>query len=397
MFTGPDVSHHQGDVNWKKVAGRHELAIVRIADGDVRDRQYTQARTTAVRRAGLLLAPYYFGRVASEHNDQRDGRAEAGMAIGFAEEGGWRWPGDLPLVYDFETDNGQPLGKCARHLVQFVREYRRTQDHFPGIYTMPGFWERILGHLDESERRTIARCWLWQAEWGVAKPRPLEPWDGPMLWQFTDSGTVAGISGPVDMNRSIAAERRILALARRRKRPQPPSQGGPVVTVVDDRPDGVPQWVPRRHWRRWQRPWEPAAATSADFRALCWKHGYLSPNFMRKEAASHDPSNTDVPRRLKARAQRHAFALERLRHALGDKPLPVLSWYRTPAWNRRVGGASRSRHMQADATDFSSQTVRSFGIRRFDDACEQVYDAGGFGRYASGSRHGDSRGVRARW
>ncbi len=89
--------------------------------------------------------------------------------------------------------------------------------------------------------------------------------------------------------------------------------------------------------------------------------------------------------------------MERLRHELGDKPLPVLSWYRTPAHNTAVGGASQSRHMHADAADFTTQTVAGFGAARFDATCDKVFANGGFGRYPSGSRHGDSRGSPARW
>jgi GH25 family lysozyme M1 (1,4-beta-N-acetylmuramidase) len=49
MLTGPDVSEHQGNVDWKKVATKHELAIVRVADGDHRDPTYSKARVKAVR------------------------------------------------------------------------------------------------------------------------------------------------------------------------------------------------------------------------------------------------------------------------------------------------------------------------------------------------------------
>ena len=38
------------------------------------------------------------------------------MAIDFAKSRGWKWPGDLPLIYDFETTNAQPNEKCAVHV-----------------------------------------------------------------------------------------------------------------------------------------------------------------------------------------------------------------------------------------------------------------------------------------
>ena len=398
MFTGPDVSEHQGDVDWKKVAKKHELGIARVADGDHRDPFWGKARVKAVREAGLMLAPYYFARVASAQNGQRDGAKEARMAIGFAKEGGWKWPGDLPLIYDFETDNGQPAEKCARHIVQFVRAYEASEGHCPGIYTMPGFWEKILPHLDSKDRRLIARCFLHQAEWGVERPRSMSPWKGATLWQWTDHGRASGVSGACDMNRSLVPDAKVRALAGPAKEaekavPRKPAEEKP----TPDHPDGVPPWVPKEHWEKWQQPWNGGAARSAAFRKLLLKHGHLSPHFTLKEAACHDPAGTPVPTSLRANAQRQAFALERLRHELGDKPLPVLSWYRTPSWNEHVGGATNSRHMQADASDFTVQTVHSFGDGRFDAACERVYAKGGFGRYASGSRHGDSRGSKARW
>jgi GH25 family lysozyme M1 (1,4-beta-N-acetylmuramidase) len=395
MFTGPDVSEHQGDVDWNAVARDHELGIVRVSDGDHRDAFYGDARVKAVRQAGLILAPYYFARVASPQNNQRDGAAEAEMVLRFAKAGGWKWPGDMPLIYDFETDNGQPPAKCARHVVQFVRAYRKSEGHHPGLYTMPGFWQRILPHLGTEDRRLMARCFLHQAEWGVQGPRPLAPWKGPTLWQWTDHGNSPGVRGAVDMNRSVAPEKRILALTRRRKPPAKPASDEP--QPAPDHPAGVPAWVPKQHWKKWLEPWRPAAARSTAFRELLWSHGFLSPHFSRKEAACNDPANTPVPDSLRANAQRQAFHLERVRHELGDKPLPVLSWYRTPQWNAHVGGVINSRHLQADATDFTTQTAASFGAGNFDAVCERVYAKGGFGRYASGSRHGDARGSRARW
>jgi len=404
MLTGPDVSEHQGNVDWAKVAAKHQLAIVRVADGDHRDPWYTEPRVRAIRRAGLLLSPYYFGRVASPQNRERDGARECQMAVDFAKSRGWRWPGDLPLIYDFETNNAQPNEKCARHVVEFVRAYRKSEGHYPGLYTMPGFWAQILPHLSKSDRELISRTFLHQAEWSVAAPRALEPWDGATIWQWTDRGSCSGVSGGVDMNRSVVSEQAVLALAKRKERPGPENEDSeplpPKPEKPDpepDRPKDIPKWLPPEHWERWRKPWTDQASNSPKFRELCWNHGFASPHFERKETACHDAQNTPVPGNLRTNAQRQAFNLERLRHELGDKPLPILSWYRTPAHNTAVGGASQSRHMQADATDFTTQTVNGFGASRFDAACDKVYSNGGFGRYPSGSRHGDSRGSRARW
>lgn len=160
-----------------------------------------------------------------------------------------------------------------------------------------------------------------------------------------------------------------------------------------------PKWL-EKGWREfWDRPWTVPTnpRKAAKFKKALRAHGLLSPNFTLAEAACHDPAKTPVPASLVTGAQAHAFNLERLRHELGDVSLPILSWFRTRAWNAAQGGASESRHLKADGTDFTTSTVQRIGASRFDAACERVFDDGGFGRYPSGSRHVDSRGFRARW
>lgn len=162
----------------------------------------------------------------------------------------------------------------------------------------------------------------------------------------------------------------------------------------------VPRWLQndtqREYWRKpWTVPLDPRKA--APFKKLLRDHGYLSPHFTLAEAACHDPAKTPVPKSLRINAQHHAFKVERLRHRLGDVSLPILSWFRTGPWNAAQGGVSNSRHLYADGTDFDVATVQRIGTARFDKACEEEFENGGFGRYPSGSRHVDSRGSRARW
>lgn len=77
------------------------------------------------------------------------------------------------------------------------------------------------------------------------------------------------------------------------------------------------------------------------------------------------------------------------------RPFRVTSWYRPPAINRRVGGASQSRHIVGDAIDFYVDGLTG----------NQVYWSlepwwrGGLGRYRKFPRlvHIDARSYRARW
>lgn len=150
---------------------------------------------------------------------------------------------------------------------------------------------------------------------------------------------------------------------------------------------------PFRHM--WKHPYGRLARRSKKFKRFCWKNGYVSPHFTRDEWASKD--GTPVPIHLRDNAQRQAFKCEQLRHKLGNRPISALSYYRSPAHNAAVGGASQSRHMQADACDWSTQTINRFGRDRFESAINRIWANNGIGHYPSGSAHTDARPYRARW
>lgn len=156
-----------------------------------------------------------------------------------------------------------------------------------------------------------------------------------------------------------------------------------------------PAGLPARLRRDWRAPWTLRARNNPLFRSWLHRHGYLTPNFRKSEAACKD--GTPVPRSLERGARNHAFNLEKLRHALGDQPVRITSWYRTPAHNARIGGARYSMHMKAVATDHPSQWVSARGRSRVLAAANRIFASGGMGTYPDGSVHTDTRGWRSRW
>jgi peptidase M15-like protein len=153
--------------------------------------------------------------------------------------------------------------------------------------------------------------------------------------------------------------------------------------------------VPARYRKLWARPWTLRARSSPGFKKWLLEEGLLSPNFAVREARCKDGS--PVPHSLIPACQRHAFNMERLRHRLGDRPIPITSWYRTPSWNAHVGGARGSKHIDAVATDIPVEFVERVGTHTFDRHANIVFRNGGFGQYPGGARHTDTRGYRSRW
>lgn len=203
---GPDVSNNQPNVNWTAVKGAgYDITFLKVADGDIKDPSYTAARVSNLKAAGFTAwAPYYFGRVASPGNSERNARAECAMAVYFANQTGWGKTGDLPLVYDFETLNGQDAQKAADHLILFLRAYRGLMGDYAWVYTNPATMAQIAPKLSDADAQWLAdNHILWLAQYTNAiKPNVPAPWKDWTFWQWTETGTVPGISGNVDLNRA---------------------------------------------------------------------------------------------------------------------------------------------------------------------------------------------------
>ncbi|NEO35989.1 MAG: DUF882 domain-containing protein [Moorea sp. SIOASIH] len=89
-----------------------------------------------------------------------------------------------------------------------------------------------------------------------------------------------------------------------------------------------------------------------------------------------------------------AEVMEEVREYFGNRPIVVNSWYRDPVTNRKVGGATRSRHLSGDAVDFVVEGISPMSVNKRLDSWW-----GSRGGLASGScfTHIDARGHRVRW
>lgn len=76
----------------------------------------------------------------------------------------------------------------------------------------------------------------------------------------------------------------------------------------------------------------------------------LSPHFKLKEFLQ--PGLTTVPATIVANLLETARVLEDIRKRLGNQGITITSGYRTPEYNRRIGGAPNSYHMRGKAVDF---------------------------------------------
>lgn len=121
----------------------------------------------------------------------------------------------------------------------------------------------------------------------------------------------------------------------------------------------------------------------------------LTENFSLWEFRCRD--GTDVPEEYMDNVQELAENLQVLRDYIG-KPITVISGYRSPKYNRKIGGARRSQHMTAKAGDL---IVKGMTPDEVKDAIlhlikEGKMKKGGIGLYTHFT-HYDVRGFNRRW
>ena len=121
----------------------------------------------------------------------------------------------------------------------------------------------------------------------------------------------------------------------------------------------------------------------------------ITENFALSEFRCKD--GTDVPEELMDNVTLLCENLQVLRDHIG-KPIRVISGYRSPKYNRRIGGARRSQHMTAKAADIKVKGMTPAEVKAaiVELIKEGKMMKGGIGLYTTFT-HYDVRGRNARW
>ncbi|GIE89570.1 GH25 family lysozyme [Actinoplanes regularis] len=207
---GIDVSRYQGSINWTSVRNAGiEFAFIKVTEGvSFKDPNFN-TNYVAAYNAGVIRGAYHFALP-----DRSTGAAQANY---LASNGG-AWSADsrtLPAALDLEAN---PYGTSCYGLSQasmrtwisdFLSTYRSRTTRYAVIYTTTSWWTSCTGNWSGP----WANHPLWIARWASA-PGTL-PAGAPYhsFWQYTSSGSVAGISGAVDRNYFNGDRSRLIALA----------------------------------------------------------------------------------------------------------------------------------------------------------------------------------------
>jgi GH25 family lysozyme M1 (1,4-beta-N-acetylmuramidase) len=202
---GIDVSHYQGAIDWNAVRnGGIEFAWIKATEGTTYIDDKFGANYTGAHAAGVIRGAYHFARPGSS-----SGAAQANY---FADHGGG-WSADnltLPGALDLEAGcSGLSAAAMQGWISDFYNTYKARTGRDMVIYTTASWWNSCTG----SWTGMGSKAPLWVAHWGASNPSIPAGFPTWTAWQYTDSGSVAGVAGAVDRNHFNGSRDRLLALA----------------------------------------------------------------------------------------------------------------------------------------------------------------------------------------
>jgi lysozyme len=194
---GIDISHWDGTIDWNKV-GNHPISFViaKATQGQTfNDPNYSGYRTGAAGQR-IAFTAFHFADPDTSLNDATI------QADHFVKTAALR-SGNLIPALDLEWYNGLTVGQLVQWVKDWLREVSVLMGVKPMIYTNASFWSTRMGNT--TWFATHGYKSLWIASWTTTHPPivPANNWGGHgwTFWQWTDCGSVAGISGCVDRDR----------------------------------------------------------------------------------------------------------------------------------------------------------------------------------------------------
>jgi MYXO-CTERM domain-containing protein len=186
---GIDVSKYQPMINWQDVAADGvEFAFIRVSDGTMFPDAFFDSHWAGSRAAGIKHGAYQFFRPSEDPIQQ------ANMLL--AKINSTMEPDDLPPVIDVEDNDDQPAAVIVSKMQQWIDHVEAAIGRPPIVYTNRPFWRDSVGGADFSAHP------LWHAQYTTAPCPNIAPeWPTWHIWQYSESGTVAGTTGGIDMNR----------------------------------------------------------------------------------------------------------------------------------------------------------------------------------------------------
>ncbi|QQO40378.1 LysM-like endolysin [Bacillus phage 268TH004] len=183
-----DISHHQGKPDFAKFAKEVDLAIVRVQYGSTTKDREADRNQKELKKYGVPFGTYAYGRFVSVS----DAKVEAKDAIARTDKSA------KFIVLDVEADTIASCGTAnLAEASQAFLDKIKEAGFKTGFYVSHELYKKY--GLDK-----VKADFLWLPRYGADNgTQSKKPDYDCCLWQYTQKGKVAGISGYVDLNATL--------------------------------------------------------------------------------------------------------------------------------------------------------------------------------------------------
>ncbi len=199
---GIDVARYQGTIDWKQVADSGvEFAMVRIGyrrqeDGVIQADSNAAYNLQQAQANGIKLGAYFFSTAVNA----QEAREEALWTAEFLAP----YPITYPVAYDCEGYNdlsSRQHGLTPKHRTDLALEFLEAVEDagYEGMFYSSK--NELEGNWETERLQEDYKIWVAQYPQQVNPVVQVSSYSGlHQMWQYTDEGTVPGISQNVDRN-----------------------------------------------------------------------------------------------------------------------------------------------------------------------------------------------------
>lgn len=195
---GIDVSHWQGDIDWKKVkAAGIDFAMIKLGGSDGSGGKYYvdekfETNYKKAKAAGVSVGVYWF--VGSKFLTAAEGKTQAEFVL--SNLGGKYF--DYPIVVDVETTAKSNKEAATVATIVFCDTIEEA-GYYPMVYAsdVSGFKERLNKDRLKRFDKWVARYSAKNTASSTLAPEYVTDYK---MWQYTSKGKVSGINANVDLD-----------------------------------------------------------------------------------------------------------------------------------------------------------------------------------------------------
>ena len=204
-YKGVDVSEWQGEINWAQVkTAGVDFAILRCGRTSLEDEKpkrvdnYWYRNVEGCLSSGMSFGAFYYSQATSP----AEASEEADWAIYALQSAGVKGS-DLAFPVYFDMEDSKMVGKNYAAIAQAFFDKLTAAGYPVGTYANLSWWNtRLTSPVFDKYSKWVA---AYNASIGLTYAPMSNFSEGNGVWQFSDYGSIPGISGRVDLNYTYMA------------------------------------------------------------------------------------------------------------------------------------------------------------------------------------------------